>query len=187
MQTKQQSILPLFLVVLSQTFGFRSVISCREHTSVKYLLIRLFICLLADHSHFDRMDKLTCSLLVFFFPHMLLYQPGSTALAITPTPSLYILHPPFRGLLSQFHTIPRLSEMPQTNSCYSSFATPSARWKQYIIFREIIFEQFKFNEYFISLFITQDISDNCTWFLEAGLSHLSTAHLSKPSVFPNHE
>jgi len=73
MQTKQQSILPLFLVVLSQTFGFRSVISCREHTSVKYLLIRLFICLLADRSHFDRMDKLTCSLLLFFFFHMLLH------------------------------------------------------------------------------------------------------------------
>lgn len=79
MQTKQQSILPLFLVVLSQTFGFRSVISCREHTSVKYLLIRLFICLLADRSHFDRMDKLTCSLLFFFFPHMLLHQPQITA------------------------------------------------------------------------------------------------------------
>lgn len=84
MQTKQQSILPLFLVVLSQTFGFRSVISCREHTSVKYLLIRLFICLLADHSHFDRTDKLICSVLFF---HMLLHQPENT----TPTSQMLCL------------------------------------------------------------------------------------------------
>lgn len=37
-----------------------------------------------------------------------------------------------------------------------------------------------------SLFITQDVSENCTWFLEAGLSHLSTTHLSK-TIFANHE
>lgn len=37
-------------------------------------------------------------------------------------------------------------------------ATPPARWKWYIIFRETIFEQFKPNEHFTSLFRTWDIS-----------------------------
>lgn len=90
MQTKQQNILPLFLVVLSQTFGFRSVISCREHTSVKYLLIRLFICLLADRSHFDRMDKLTCSLLFCFF-----FFSTRFSISLGALPWLSLLHPHF--------------------------------------------------------------------------------------------